>query len=136
MSIANFSSAGTLLCPQPSFASEASKATPDSFGFAVASTSLTTTRPLVSHAMSDYIFTTNDSGKDVVTHEGTRVGHVKRIDGENRATVERTDDDDDGGLTEKIKDMLGWSDNESEDDQLQSEHVDKSEDDRLYLRRY
>jgi hypothetical protein len=48
-----------------------------------------------------------------------------------RATVERTDDHD--SLTEEIKQLLGWDDDES-DREIGREHVDRYEDDAIYLR--
>ena len=68
--------------------------------------------------------------KPVVTSEGRRVGTVRDVSDE-RATVDRSDDDE--SLTEEIKDMLGWSDDD-ESHELRREDVDRYEDNRLYLR--
>lgn len=76
-------------------------------------------------------FTDDDRGKDVVTHEGDRVGRINTVE-ENRATVER---DEDASLTDKIKDMLGWNDDD-EDHELRDEHVDRRDDDRIHLREH
>lgn len=74
-------------------------------------------------------FKDDDVGRDVVTSEGTRVGTVNRVD-DGRATVDR----DDESLTDKIKDMLGWDDDDS--NEIRDEHVDRREDDRVYLREH
>jgi hypothetical protein len=72
-------------------------------------------------------FTDDDRDKPVVTADGEHVGHVRDVDGD-RATVER---DKDKSLTDKVKDMLGWGDDES--NELHSDHVE-SNDDRIHLR--
>ena len=76
-------------------------------------------------------FTDDDRGKDVVTSEGDRIGTINDID-ENRATVDRHDDSE--GLTDKVKDMLGWDDDDS--NEIRDEHVDQAHDDRIQLRRH
>lgn len=82
-----------------------------------------------------YQFTDDDRGKDVVTHDGTRVGTVDNVNND-RATVNRSDNDnDDGGLTDSIKDMLGWNDDD-QNQEIRDEHVDSSDDDRIHLRQY
>ena len=75
-------------------------------------------------------FTDDDVGRDVVTSEGNRVGRINRVD-EGRARVDR---DDGESLTDKIKDMLGWD--TDDDNELRDEHVDRREDDRVYLRQH
>jgi hypothetical protein len=75
-------------------------------------------------------FTEEDREKPVYTSEGRQVGTVRDVEDE-RATVDRSDDDE--GLTEEIKDMLGWND-EDDSHELRREHVDRYEDNRLYLR--
>lgn len=74
-------------------------------------------------------FTDDDRDKDVVTPGGDRIGRISDVN-EGRATVER---DSDQGLTDKIKDLLGWDDDES--NELRSEHVDSHEDDKVRVRR-
>ena len=76
-------------------------------------------------------FNDDDVGRDVVTSEGTRVGTVNRVD-EGRARVDRGDDDE--SLTDKIRDMLGWENDD--DNEIRDEHVDRREDDRIYLRQH
>jgi hypothetical protein len=76
-------------------------------------------------------FEDDDRGRDVVTSEGNRIGTIDRVEG-GRARVDR--DDDGEGLTDKIKDMLGWDDEDS--NEISDEHVDRREDDRIYLRQY
>lgn len=75
-------------------------------------------------------FTDDDRGKDIVTHDGTRVGTVDRVE-EGRARVKRRDDDE--SLTDKVKDMLGWDDDD-DNREIRGEHVHESTDDRIRLR--
>lgn len=75
-------------------------------------------------------FTEDDRDKEIVTSDGNRVGRISDVN-QGRAQVETNDDD--GGLTDKIKDMLDWGDDD-DDHELRSEHVDRHEDDRVYLR--
>lgn len=75
-------------------------------------------------------FSEEDREKSVVTSEGRTVGTVRDVE-PDRATVDRTDDDE--SLTEEIKDMLGWNDDD-ETHELRSEDVDRHEENRLYLR--
>lgn len=77
----------------------------------------------------DREFTNDDREREVLTAEGHRVGTVRDVDGD-RATVDR--DEDDGGLTEKVKEMLGWDDENS--NELHREHVGTVEDERILLR--
>lgn len=74
-------------------------------------------------------FTDDDRNKDVVTAEGDRIGTVTDVN-DGRATVER---DEDADLTDKIKDLVGWGDDDS--NELRSDHVDSYDDDRVRLRR-
>lgn len=74
-------------------------------------------------------FTDDDRNKEVVTAEGDRIGTVRDVN-EGRATVDR---DQDQSLTDKVKDLLGWDDDES--NELQSNHVDTYDDDQVRLRR-
>ena len=74
-------------------------------------------------------FTDDDRGRDVVTSDGTRVGTINQVN-DDRATVDR---DDGESLTDKVKDMLGWGD---DDNEIRDEHVDRREDDRVYLRQH
>ena len=74
-------------------------------------------------------FTDDDVGRDVVTSEGNRVGRINRVD-DDRATVDR----DDESLTDKVKEMLGWENDD--DNEIHHEHVDRREDDRVHLRRH
>lgn len=73
-------------------------------------------------------FTEDDRDKDIVTSEGDRIGRVRDVN-EGRATVERDTNRD---LTDKVKDMLGWGDDDS--NELRSEHVDTYDDDEIRLR--
>lgn len=77
----------------------------------------------------DREFTNDDREREVLTAEGHRVGTVRDVDGD-RATVDR--DEDDEGLTEKVKEMLGWDDENS--NELHREHVGTVEDERILLR--
>lgn len=73
-------------------------------------------------------FSDDDRGKDVVAPDGTSIGTVNQIN-EDRATVERREDQD---LTDKVKDMLGWGDDDS--NELRSEHVESRDGDKIRLR--
>lgn len=73
-------------------------------------------------------FTDEDRNKSVVTGEGDRIGTVSDVN-EGRATVERDEDQD---LTDKVKDMLSWDDDES--NELRGEHVESYDDDEIRLR--
>lgn len=73
-------------------------------------------------------FTDDDRDKNVVTSDGTRIGTIRDVN-EGRATVERDSEQD---LTDKVKDLLGWGDDES--NELRSEHVDSHRDDEVRLR--
>ena len=75
-------------------------------------------------------FSDEDRRKPVVTSEGHTIGTIRDVE-QDRATVDRTDDHD--SLTDKIKDMLGWNDSD-ESHELRRDHVDRYEDDRVYLR--
>ncbi|KTG09990.1 hypothetical protein AUR64_10310 [Haloprofundus marisrubri] len=75
-------------------------------------------------------FTDDDRNKRVVTAEGNEVGTIRDVNGD-RATVDRNDDD--GGLTDKVKDLLGWDDDDS--DELRTDYVDSYDDDQVRLRR-
>lgn len=75
-------------------------------------------------------FTDDDRNKDVVTAEGNRIGTVRDVN-DGRATVDR---DQDADLTDKIKDLVGWGDDD-DSNELQGDHVDSYEDDRVRLRR-
>ncbi|MUV56890.1 hypothetical protein [Halogeometricum sp. CBA1124] len=77
-------------------------------------------------------FRDDDRDKEVVTAEGDRIGTIHDVN-DGRATVERDEDSD--GLTGKIKDMLGWGDDD-DDNELRDEHVDSYDDDRVRLRRH
>lgn len=75
-------------------------------------------------------FSEEDREKPVVTPEGRQIGTVRDVE-RDRATVDRSDDDE--SLTEEIKEMLGWDDDD-EEHEIREEHVDRHEDNRLYLR--
>jgi hypothetical protein len=77
-------------------------------------------------------FREEDRGKPIVAPAGIMVGTIGTVDPDrNRVTVERTEDDD--SLTEEVKEWLGWGDDEG-DREITHEHVDRYEDDRVYLR--
>ena len=75
-------------------------------------------------------FSDEDREKSVVTSEGHNIGTVRDVD-QDRATVNRTADHD--SLMDKVKDMLGWDDDD-ESHELRQDHVDRYEDDRVHLR--
>lgn len=78
----------------------------------------------------DRTFREEDREKTVVTSDGHTVGRIREVE-EERATIDRPDDD---SLTEEIKEMLGWGDDD-ETHELSREHIDRDEDDRLILRK-
>ncbi len=104
-------------------------------------------RPLVIHVLNDMknspvntcskrklvamerVFNDSDRKKGVVTSDGQNVGRVRDVDGD-RATVERSDDDD--SLTEEVKGFLGWSD-EDETHELRQDQVDRHDDNEVHL---
>lgn len=73
-------------------------------------------------------FTDDDRDKDVVTSEGNRIGTINDVN-DDRATVKR---DKDKSLTDKVKDMLGWDDDDS--NEIRNEHVDTVNDNEVRLR--
>lgn len=79
-------------------------------------------------------FTDDDRDKRVVTDEGDRIGRVTDVN-DDRATVRRDSDDDDG-LTDKITDMLGWNDDDDDEHELHRDHVEENPDDEIRLRRH
>lgn len=76
-------------------------------------------------------FTDDDRDKPVFTSEGNRIGTVSSVN-DDTARVRRDENDHDS-LTDKVKDMLGWDDDEDEHD-LRSDDVDRNDDDGVYLR--
>jgi len=70
-------------------------------------------------------------GKPIVTYDGHTIGTVQEVRGD-RATVERSDDHD--SLTDEIKEMLGWDD-EDQTHELRREDVDRYEDEKIHIRR-
>lgn len=77
-------------------------------------------------------FRDDDREKTVVTSDGHTVGRVREVE-EDRATIDRPDDDD--SLTDEIKEMLGWGDDD-DTHEVSRDHIDRDEDDRLILRRH
>jgi hypothetical protein len=77
----------------------------------------------------DRPFSDDDREKRVVTSDGRNVGRVRDVD-TDRATVERSDDDD--SLTEEILEMLGWSDDD-ETHELRQDQVDRYDDNEIHL---
>lgn len=71
--------------------------------------------------------------KPIIAPAGITVGTVRTVKGD-RATVERTEDHD--SLTDEIKDLLGWGDDDDDEDrEIRREHVDRYEDDAIHLRK-
>jgi hypothetical protein len=64
-----------------------------------------------------------------VTDDGRRVGTIRRVH-DGRATVRRADDE---GLAESLLELLGRRDDG--DDEIRDGHVDRVENDRIYLHR-
>jgi hypothetical protein len=77
----------------------------------------------------DRPFNDNDREKRVVTADGKNVGRIRDVD-DDRATVERSEDDD--SLTDEIKELLGWDDDD-ETHELRRDHIDRYEDDEFHL---
>lgn len=75
-------------------------------------------------------FNDDDREKRVVTSDGQNVGRIRDVDND-RATVERSDDDD--SLTDEIKELLGWSD-EDESHELRQDQVNRYDDNEIHLR--
>lgn len=73
-------------------------------------------------------FTDDDRNKDVVTSEGDRIGTVDGVN-DDRATIDR---DSNADLTDKVKDLLGWDSDDS--NEIRSDHVDSYDDDQIRLR--
>lgn len=71
-------------------------------------------------------FTDDDRDKDVLTSDGDRIGQISDVDGD-RATVEQ-----DENLSEKIKRMLGWDDDEPAE--IRREQVDSHTVDNVRLK--
>lgn len=72
--------------------------------------------------------TEDDVGKSVVNRTGEKIGTVSGVQGE-RAYV-----DPDPGLTDTIKAKLGWDDPDSDDFQLEGEHIESMTDEEIRLR--
>lgn len=83
-------------------------------------------------------FRDEDREKTVVAPQGFPIGRIDGIEPDgNRATVTRTEDHD--SLTDEIKDLLGWDDEEEteakrEEYELHRDHVDQYKDDAIHLR--
>ena len=75
-------------------------------------------------------FTDDDRSKPIVTADGARIGTVGAVYGD-RVTVSRSDDDED--VTDKIKKMLGWKDDDM--DEIYNDHVDSVSEKEVRLRR-
>ena len=74
-------------------------------------------------------FRDDDRDKSVFTQEGERIGTISSVDGE-RAKVRRGDD---RSLTDEIKNLLDWDENDDEHD-LHQDHVDRHDDRGVHLR--
>lgn len=77
-------------------------------------------------------FTDEHRDRPVVTAEGDRLGTVSEVS-EDRATIESTDEDR-GNLTDNVRDMLEWGDDESGEREIRNEDVDTYGDDEIRLR--
>lgn len=74
-------------------------------------------------------FQDDDRDKRVVTADGHNIGRVGEVH-EDRATIERREDDDE--LTDEVKEMLGWNDDD-ETHELRRDQVDQDDDEQIYL---
>ncbi|WP_372911363.1 hypothetical protein [Salinigranum sp.] len=82
-----------------------------------------------------YLFSDDDRNKDVVTSDGTHVGTIHEVR-DDQAVVDRDDGSD---LTEKVKNMLGWGDDDNEGERpnrIRSDHVDTVDDNTVRLRQH
>jgi sporulation protein YlmC with PRC-barrel domain len=82
-----------------------------------------------------YLFSDDDRNKDVVTSDGTHVGTVHEVR-DDQAVVDRDDGSD---LTEKVKNMLGWDDDDNEGERpnrIRGDHVDTVDDNTVRLRQH
>jgi hypothetical protein len=70
-------------------------------------------------------FTRYDTGKEVITAEGDRVGTVENVE-DGRAAVDSSEDDQEN-LTDSVREMLGWGDSES-DQELEAADADRDDD--------
>ena len=81
--------------------------------------------------MSNFL-TKEDNGKNVVTADGQQFAAIKDVnEDEGHATVEQHDDAD---LTDKLSNLLGWDDDNESERKIRNEHIDRREDDKIYLR--
>lgn len=77
-------------------------------------------------------FREEDRSKPIIAPAGITVGTIGTVR-RDRATVTRTEDHD--SLTEEVKELLGWGDDDDESTrEIRREHVDRYEDDGVYLR--
>lgn len=75
-------------------------------------------------------FNDGDREKRIVTSDGQNIGRVSDVH-DGRATVEHSDDD---SLTDEVKEMLGWSDDEDDEPhELHRDHVSHDDDGALHL---
>ncbi|WP_336362646.1 hypothetical protein [Halalkalicoccus salilacus] len=76
-------------------------------------------------------FTDEDRDKPVMTAEGERIGTVSDVT-DGRASVESDD-----GITDTIKEKLGWNDGENDTDRtydLDDAAIDRVDDDGVWIR--
>jgi hypothetical protein len=72
-------------------------------------------------------FSTDDEGKDVVTHDGTTIGTVERVSGDVAHVKPDT------GIGGAIRDLLGWTDPNEEVFELHHNRVE-SIDSQVHLK--
>ena len=75
-------------------------------------------------------FTDEDTGKDIVTADGDRIGTISTVD-EGRATVS-SDDEDEKNLTDHVREMLGW-DESGDPQELEGAQIDRNDEDEVVL---
>lgn len=75
-------------------------------------------------------FTHEDTGKDVVTADGNRIGTISEVN-EGRATV-TADEDDEKNLTDHVRDMLGW-DESGDPQELEGAQIDRNDEEEVVL---
>lgn len=72
-------------------------------------------------------FTDDDEGKTVKNAAGDDIGMIKEVRGETAYV------DPDPGLTDQLKASLGWGDSDQDTYALQSDRVERVEDDAVWL---
>lgn len=76
-------------------------------------------------------FTDEHRDRPVITAEGNRIGTISEPNG-NRATIESTDEEREN-LSDDVREMLGWNDDESNEREIRTENVDIDDEKGMHL---